>query len=212
MSVGTDRCALDEALVEAVRAEDAVRVRDLLARGANPDATARDGRPVLNLAATQGAVAIVQPLLDAGASVRSRAEPWATPLHCAAGNGHLEVVRALLAAGAPTEEHPDAPYNTPLHWAAAGGHQAAVRVLLAAGARINATNDRGWTPLYWAAANDMDNVVRLLLAAGADMDLRTTEGLTAEDVATPALKSFMQAFRATQAVRERLAAAARVQP
>ena len=54
-------------LVFAVQAGDSERIRACLAAGADPDARARDGRPVLHLAVAAGADAAVMALLDAGA-------------------------------------------------------------------------------------------------------------------------------------------------
>lgn len=87
-------------LVHAAWAGDEVRVRSLLARGADPDAKDAQGRRPLHFAAVQGYVRIAEALLDAGADVDARDEEDQTPLHLAVYNGQREAVELLLSRGA----------------------------------------------------------------------------------------------------------------
>ena len=65
----------DEQLVQAIMAEDAAKVEDLLAAGANPNALDNDGNALLLLAAKTGHLDIVQFMLDNGADVNSMMSP-----------------------------------------------------------------------------------------------------------------------------------------
>jgi hypothetical protein len=101
-------------LREAVRAGDARRVVESLARGAS-----------VNGASGASTSASVTGGLNG--------DDAATPLHAAAEGDNADVVRALLDAGADVNAR-DAFGNTPLRNAAAAGTLAVVKLLVAAGA------------------------------------------------------------------------------
>ena len=50
----------------------------------------------------------------------------------------------------------------------------------------------GYTVLHLAAKEGLHTVFRFLLSHGADRDMRTTEGLTVEHLATPSVKKVLQ--------------------
>ncbi|HLK60288.1 MAG TPA: ankyrin repeat domain-containing protein [Chthonomonadaceae bacterium] len=92
---------LDEPLVIAAKEGDVVKVRSLLAMGADPDASFK-GNPALEQAAAEGHQEIVHLLLSHGAWPDTRND-WSkqTALESAKKNGHAEVVNMLKQAQAP---------------------------------------------------------------------------------------------------------------
>lgn len=80
-------------------------VNALLAKGANPNRRAKDGRRPLHLAASRGQEAIVKALLAKGAHVDDEVN-GTSPLEEAEANGHQEVAKILLAKGAKKKAAP----------------------------------------------------------------------------------------------------------
>jgi len=197
-------------LIDAVNADDAARVGELLA--ADPDlasARDRDGVSALMLSryrfdrATTDALLAVDPDLDVFEATtlgyidrlheRLEEDHWRaraysadgfTALHFAAFFGKPEAAKALLEAGAEVNAYSTSEQRVqPLHSAAAGRHIAVCRVLIAAGADVNATQRLGYTPLHAAAQHGDVEMVELFLSAGADPSAATDDGATAADLA-----------------------------
>jgi ankyrin repeat protein len=74
-------------LIQAVRATQLERVRELLADGVDPNVRSSGGRTALHAAAEEGILEAAQLLIDAGASIEARNFSGDTPLHCAARYG-----------------------------------------------------------------------------------------------------------------------------
>jgi len=183
-----------EAIVEAAKAGDLDKVRDLLR--ADPSlATARlpNGESALMSALYRGhrnvveVLAAAMPELDIFAAAalgrlpdleRAIAQPGATaavaydgwtPLHLAAFFGQKEAARSLLDAGASLEAvSRNSLHNTPLHAATAGGHSPVALLLIERGANVQAADAGGHTPLHIAAESGLLDVAKALLARGAD--------------------------------------------
>ena len=84
-------------LVNAVKHGDIIRVRQLLAAGADPNEGARGISMPLCVAAQRGNTPMVALLLEAGAKATWHA------VHGAAFKNHANTLRVLLAHGAPTD-------------------------------------------------------------------------------------------------------------
>ena len=150
---------LNKELLEAVRAGDVQRVRELLEAGANPNARDKDGLTPLHWAASEGHADIVKILLEHGADPNTKIKYGWTPLHYASREGHADVVKLLLEHGAdPNTKKDDG--LTPLHVAAFSGHADVVKLLLEHGADPNARNYLGWTPLDVAEGQVRDVLER----------------------------------------------------
>ncbi|MBZ5617273.1 MAG: ankyrin repeat domain-containing protein [Acidobacteriia bacterium] len=108
----------------------------------------------------------------------------ATPLLQLATTHRIDSVRALLDAGARVDEADDDGI-TVLSWAAIGNRVDMARLLMERGADVNYVDKKGMTPLLYAASIDFGDsaMVDLLLKSGARTGARTTEGLTALDLA-----------------------------
>lgn len=166
----------DEALLEAVKADDGAKVRSLLTQGAQVRERYADGTTALFWAAYLDNVDIATTLLEAGADVGTRNRYGLGPIHLASENGSAEMLTLLLEHGADANSAlPDG--ETALMTASREGDVAAIEVLLNAGANVNATESwKGQTALMWAAADNNAGAVEALLAGGADIDARSAGG------------------------------------
>ena len=137
----------DRELADAAFVCDLIRVRDLLARGASPDARDGEGRPPLVSAILGNSVALVGLLLESKADVNATDPHGWTPLHFAAEEVLPQMASLLVAKGADPNVRDDAG-NTPLHRAvfSARGRDEVVRILRKAGARDDVKNKAGETP------------------------------------------------------------------
>ncbi|KAI8074856.1 hypothetical protein BC940DRAFT_286793 [Gongronella butleri] len=112
---------LAQPLMDAVEADDAQRVRDLLSQGADPN------------------LLFKTKMFDSTFT-------WG-PLHCAAYRGRYSVCRSLLSRGANVELNDTWYKGTPLAWAAFGGHLQIARMLIKEyHANVDAKNIHGQVP------------------------------------------------------------------
>jgi len=172
--------ARPDTLLDAVNANDLIRVRELLRNGVDPNQPGLDGT-ALHLAAALGHVAISDALIEAGADLEAEGEPArAHPLHLAAYHNRSDVARLLLDRRAQVDAR-DAEGRTPLMVAALTAAETAVaEILLGHGADPNAT-DRTWDSpvLHYAAASGNLPIARLLLAYGVDVNVRNRRSRSA---------------------------------
>lgn len=177
------RADTQDAMQRAVQQNNAAVVRDLLARGADPNARNDKGNPLLYVALQEGALDAAQELLAApGLQPEQRNGTDESPLMMAALKGHLDMVRKLIALDA----HVNKPGWAPLHYAATGGHLAVMELLLDKHAFIDAQSPNGTTPLMMAAMYGTPEAVKLLIESGADIYMRNEKGMTALDFAQQA--------------------------
>jgi ankyrin repeat protein len=139
--------AIDQEMVEAAFVCDLLRVRDLLKRGASPDARDEDGRTPLFAAVLGGSIALAGLLIESKADVNARDQHGWTALHVAAEEVLPEMARLLVASGADVNARDDEG-NTPLGRAVftARGRHEVVRLLSRNGARDDLPNAAGETP------------------------------------------------------------------
>ena len=142
-----ERKILDQQIAEAAFVCDLVRVRDLLARGADPNAPDDEGRTPLFSAVLGGSLAMLGLLLESKADANARDPRGATPLHVAAEEVLPEAATLLVARGADVNAQ-DEEGNTPLGRAVASarGRYDVVRLLVDAGAKDDIPNGKGETP------------------------------------------------------------------
>ena len=170
--------AADTTLPDAAERAAWPRVRTLLARHVDVNATQVDGMTALHWAAHHDDLDTVEALLRAGARASASNRYGVTPLSIACTNGNAAMVARLLDAGA--EASASLPGGeTALMTAARTGSLPTVSLLLSRGAPVDAKDERrGQTALMWAAAEGHAPVVRALLAAGADLNARLSSGFT----------------------------------
>ncbi|XP_045619133.1 serine/threonine-protein phosphatase 6 regulatory ankyrin repeat subunit B [Procambarus clarkii] len=138
-------------------------------------------------AASEGHMRGVSRLLDCGVNVDCACQDadnrGRRPIHFAAHKGNLDVLQALLLAGAKREVT-DIKGNTAMHWAALGGQLKTMQFLRANNCKVAVLNCCRETPLHFAASANHPEVLKWLLAQGVDRNIKSSSGITAEDIAS----------------------------
>lgn len=186
-------------LSRAIDDEDVELVRDLLVKGANPNAKEESYSKItpLFVAVEQGNIEIVRMLLDYGAKVNARDNEKQTPLMRLDDDATPELVELLLQYRAKIDAV-DKDGNTALIIAADRANPEVIETLIDAGADVNASNKEGKTPLMSAAESDNIESVRALLEAGAKATAKDGEGADAWDYAyDKKIKKLLVTFGAT---------------
>lgn len=160
------------ALLRATREGDIERALELVAAGADPDtapqASDRDQRPVLLLAALLPDTRLLRALISGGADV-NRSTGGLTALLAATRDsrqGRAEAVMTLLANGA-NPLAADAVGDTALHGAALSEEPTVAAMLLDADVPINALNRAAISPLACACRSANWPLAKFLLERGA---------------------------------------------
>ncbi len=158
---------LNEALFDAVRANDVNAVKSRINAGADVNAIDKDGKTPLLQRITKADVAKL--LIDAGADVNAKSiERGWTPLHRCIDD---DVAKLLINAGANVNAK-DSDGNTPLHDSRSVG---IANLLIGAGSDIHANNQNDQTPLH--TCSDAD-IAKALIDAGANVNAKDHEGNT----------------------------------
>jgi ankyrin repeat protein len=131
-------------LFQALWDEDVDRIRDLLGKGADPNAQTGCGTRPLLIAAKKGNTEIIKMLVENGAKVDGRDKTGLTPLMSAASAGKARNVEVLIAAAADLNAK-DNKGITALMWAAMKGFPEVVEILLRNGAGVNTKTTEGLT-------------------------------------------------------------------
>lgn len=145
-------------------------IADLIAKGADPDASTDQGITALHLAvmkANQEAVAV---LLDLGAEPNVVDELDFSPLRAAVGIGDPALARLLIAGGADPDFAPY-PLKGPLFAAISSSNIEMIDLLVKNGANLNAGyfDGEGYVfPLTWSSD---DEIFEHLLKTGANPDI-----------------------------------------
>jgi ankyrin repeat protein len=164
----------------AVNLDDERTVRQLLARGFDPNAVNEQGHPALLLAMREGSPRVSAVLLSAAQTrVDQPNASGETAVMMAALRGDLVWTARLLDRGAALNRAGWAP----LHYAACGPEARVVQLLLDRGGAVDAPSPNRSTPLMMAARYGPESAVEVLLRRGANLDARNDQGLNAADFA-----------------------------
>ncbi|HUO68940.1 MAG TPA: ankyrin repeat domain-containing protein [Gammaproteobacteria bacterium] len=159
-------------VVDAARAGDVARVRQLIKSGADVNAPTADGSTALLFAAYDSDAEMLKALLGAGANPNIANNFGVTPLLQSARYGDAAAIEALLKGGADVEKA-QRDGETPLMAASRAGSVASVKLLLQHGAdpnKVESLEDQ--TALMWATAEGHLDVVDALLTAGANPNMK----------------------------------------
>lgn len=140
-------------------------ITDLLADGADPDASGGDGSTPLRCAVMAGNHDAVGALLAAGADPNASDFAGNTPLHYAAVLGDAETTGLLLDAGAYADE-PSLCAIRPLHLAASAAEMEVIEILVDAGADVSARDAWDYTPTGRAARWGHDGIASFIESRG----------------------------------------------
>lgn len=163
------RAGAYEDFFRAIEVDNDSGLRQLLARGMDPNTLDPKGLHGLFLALRGGSAKVTGVLLQhPDTKIDTANAVGETPLMMAALRAHVDAMKALIDRGAAVNR----PGWTPLHYAASGPSAAAVQLLLDRGAEVNARAPNGTTPLMLAARYGSEDSVALLLQKGADRSLR----------------------------------------
>jgi len=110
------------------------------------------------------------------------AAPEREDLFDAANAGNIQQINKLLSQGLDINISNDQ-RETALHMAAARGHYEAVMFLVRNGAYVNAPTVKNWIPLHHAVRFRHPNITNFLIQRGSSAQARTSDGLTAIDMA-----------------------------
>lgn len=166
-------------LLEAVMADDASVVQELLVAGVNPNIKEVDRGPAVVMAATERSYKALKQLIAAPhTDLEATNDRGATALMVVAAQGRIEVVRALLDRGAKVNT---ADRAGPLHAAARAGHADVVEMLIEQDAAINAVDEAGRTPMILAARFGQFSAYEAIVKAGADPTIRDKDNQSAAD-------------------------------
>ena len=177
--------SLDDDLFAAAASNDAARVRDLIARGADLETRGDQGRTPLIAATKNRASAAAVALIDAGADVDAKDDLQDSAYLYAGAEGFDEILEPVLRHGADLRSV-NRYGGTALIPASEHGHVSTVRLLVAAGVDVNHVNTPKWTALqeaivYGDGSQRYQETVTALLDAGADPRIRDADGRTALD-------------------------------
>ena len=168
------------AFFRAIKQDNDVAMRSLLASGVDPNTKDEKGVPGLYMALQEGSLRVARLLIDSPRlKPETRNATDESPLMMAALKGHTELARQLIARDADVNK----PGWTPLHYAATSGHLDMIRLLLEEHAFIDAQSPNGTTPLMMAASYGSPEAVKLLVEEGADIAMRNQKQMTAMDFA-----------------------------
>ena len=178
-------------------------IKQLVAKGGNPDSTAPNGWTAVHVAAINGRDAVLQLLHDLGKDLsplchdgtpldfarihkrdstvqlltRLGAKKGATlSVHLSARHGDIEALDGWVKRNRANVHFRKKNRATPLHWAAETDQAEAAELLLNHGADKTARTDGGWTPLHSAAAKGSTNVIMLLLKRRAAVNAISQSG------------------------------------
>jgi len=171
-------------LIEAARAGNVDKIRNLVSSGISPDASDVPYRNPLLMAVIENKEEAVNTLIQLGADVNKTISGLGggTVLHTAAARNLPNIVKMLLDAGADINKE-DNDGRTPLITAISLDNIDMVKFLIANGADINMINRNNETPLYIAAIQSKTKVIKLLFSQPSFQNPKIHNSKTVIDLA-----------------------------
>ena len=158
------------------RGKDEV-IKLLIARGADINASDKEGATVLMVAWMTKNPTTINLLLKHGADVNIKdKEGWSILRH-AVGEGNGELVKTLITYGADINSKARDGSSVLIYAAGTEANIKIVNTLIAHGADVNTEDDDGWSPLMYAAGSGNIEIVKTLIDNGADVNAKTKDGI-----------------------------------
>ena len=192
---------LGSSLQEAVFANDMIKVKELLAAGADPNIADSHGKSIFQAACLRGTFEIFQTVLsNPKTNIFYRNFNGFTALHFAALSGNEEILRLLVSKFVQAKKSLDEPDtnsgSTPLMFALTYRYTWLIKIFLENGANPNALTYEKETALMLAASNGYEDIVDLILEYNPDADLKDIKGNTAMDWSlTETIRDKIQAYK-----------------
>lgn len=151
-------------LYSAAKQDDLERVKSLIEKGANVNATFFEA-PLFYRLSIEGHEELIKLLIEeGGANVNAANADGATPLHWVCKNGYIEAAKLLIKKGANVNATISNHRWTPLHWACEKGLIKVAKLLIENGANLNATDIDGLTPLNLAYLHNHIELAKWLIS------------------------------------------------
>ncbi len=165
-SILLDAGAVNQPLLDAVRENNLVQIRNLISEGANLEELNQYRETPLLIAVQKGYTQIVSALIQAGADVDARNKQNNTALHLAAQEGQNRIVSALIDAKVDLDSK-NSNGATAIILAVQKNHASVVQLLTQAGANVHEMSVDGKTAIQIARTNGNGGIASILLCAGA---------------------------------------------
>jgi outer membrane protein assembly factor BamB/ankyrin repeat protein len=167
---------IHDILIEAIKAGNAAKAKELLDKGASPNAVHKGGGSAIRWGAYYGHSDLVTMLLNRGAEIKPlKGERADEELILNAIKGDADAIKKI-STGRIDINGKASGGETALHWACIMGNEKAVTQLIALGADPNILNKAGCPPLALASLNGHERVVQILLNNGANPEIRGIMG------------------------------------
>lgn len=157
-------------LTNATRQGKLMKVKTLIAAGADLNAKDKIDETALMAATNYGHVNIAKALIAAGADVNAKDDKGVTALMYASINGRVDAADALIAAGADVNAKDDKGVTALMAASrTTRGHVNIVKALIMAGADVNAKDGIGDTAQVYASAKGHFDIVHLIKEANSKL-------------------------------------------
>lgn len=166
-------------LAEAIESRDESRTEELIAAGADVEATGADDITMLQWAVRTRNPQGVTSLLEAGADPDRTGYYGNAALHMAVYD--IRLVEALLAAGADPDVQNPHTRLTPLTEVCLSGNPDTFEALIAAGADVSHESSNGGVPIHTCARTNRGGLILRMLELGADPTAATSAGTTFQE-------------------------------
>ena len=177
------------ALMQAAMMGQLDAVNLLIAKGANLDATDRNGATAIVLSVQKGEAGCISALIQSGADVNVRDLQGATALMWACDNDNLDIAKELLKNGAD-QTLTDKNGNFPFIKACAEAKMEVITLLIRYGAPLYLEHKDGYTGLQLAQNCGHRQVVDLIKRSIEEMDRREQEQAELEEALLDAEGNF----------------------
>lgn len=152
---------LEEELLDAMKAGQISRVKQLIRAGISPTFKNYKGETPLGIAVSRGWASMVISLLENGADIKEEGARGVTLLHVASSKGLTDVAKLLVKNGLNPSQKTDKNW-TPLHVAARYNHWQLVQYYVSLGVDPDIRNSDGQTALGLARHLRHQGIIKIL--------------------------------------------------